>query len=291
MLPVSGWDIAALLAKAMTYAATFSAAGCVFFIAYSNALLQNPQRSHVRRLLAFSLAAAAIASAAMILLLAASMGGDVAGMFDNTYVSMLLRGGQGRASGIRILGLAGAMLAISTSRRWQAPAMIGAVLAASSFAWVGHIHALQPNTVPTIILCLHLLGAAFWLGALAPLWIVTRSGECAQIGLIAARFGVVALGVVAVLIAAGATLLWMLIGDASKFWSSAYGWLLAGKLLAVAVLLSIAARNKLTLTPRLLAGDMRAVADFKRSIKAEMLLGAMVLLLTAAFTTITGPPH
>ncbi len=291
MMPVSGWDVAALLAKAMTYAGTLSAAGGVFFIAYSDALLQNPERSRVRRLLAVSVAAAAIASIATILLLAASMGGDVAGMFDKSFIGMLLGGGQGRAGGIRILGLAAAILAMSTSRRLQAAAMIGAVLAATSFAWVGHVHALQPNTVATLVLCLHLLGAAFWLGALTPLLIVTRSADGARLGLIAARFGAVALGVVAALIAAGAALLWMLIADAAKFWSSAYGWMLAGKLLTVAVLLSIAARNKLTLTPRLLAGDVRAVADFKRSIKAEMLLGAAVLLITAAFTTITGPPH
>ena len=177
MLPVSGWDVAAMLAKAVTYAATLSAAGCVFFVAYNDGLLQNPERTRIRRLLGASLAAAAIASAATTLLLAASMGGDIASMFDSTFIGMLLRAGQGRATGIRFAGLICALFALSTTRRFQAPAIIGAILAATSFAWVGHIHALRPNTLPTFVLCLHLLGAAFWLGALAPLLIVTPRRE------------------------------------------------------------------------------------------------------------------
>ena len=136
MEPVSGWDIAALLAKAVTYAATLSAAGCVFFVAYSDDLLQNPERSRIRRLLGASLATAAIASAATTLLLAASMGGDLASMFDSTFLGMLLRAGQGRATGVRFAGLLCALSALSTTRRFQAPAIIGAILAATSFAWV-----------------------------------------------------------------------------------------------------------------------------------------------------------
>jgi copper resistance protein D len=290
-VPVSGWDLAALLSKALTYAATLSAAGCVFFLAYSDGLLQNPERTRIRRLLRTSLAAAAIASAATTLLLAASMSGDITGMFDSAFIGMLLRGGDGRVVGIRIAGLTCIFLAISRTRRFHAPALIGASLAATSFAWTGHIHALRPNTLPTLVLCLHLLGAAFWLGALAPLLAVARTGNGAQIGLIASRFGKAALGVVGTLVAAGAILLWTLIGDASKFWSSDYGWMLAAKLLVVAALLSIAALNKLYLTPRLLKGDARAVEGLERSIRVEMILGGLVLFITAAFTTITGPPH
>jgi copper resistance protein D len=290
-VPLTGWDVAALLAKAVTYAATLSAAGCVFFVAHSDGFLQNPERTRIRRVLGASLAAAAIASAATPLLLAASMSGDITGMFDSAFIGMLLRGGEGRAGGVRIAGLICIFLAISRTRHFQAPALVGAILAATSFAWVGHIHALRPNTLPTLALCLHLLGAAFWLGALAPLLAVTRSGNGAQIGRIASRFGKAALGVVGTLVAAGAILLWILIGDASKFWSSDYGWMLAGKLVVVAALLSIAALNKLYLTPRLLKGDARAVEALKRSIRAEMILGGLVLLITATFTTITGPPH
>jgi putative copper resistance protein D len=281
-VPLSGWDAAALFAKAATYAATLAAAGCVFFLAYSEDLLQNADCTRIRRLIGVSLAASAMASAATFLLL---------GMFDATLTGMLLRGGEGRASGIRMAGVALAAFAVFPRRSYRAPAIIGAIAAATSFAWVGHVHALRPNTLPALLLCLHLLCAAFWLGALAPLLLVARHGSGARIGLITARFGAAALRLVAVLVVAGATLLWIMISDAAKFWGSDYGRLLATKLVAVILLLSIAAMNKLYLTPRLLLGDAAAAAALRRSIKAEMVLGGLVLLITAAFTTITGPPH
>lgn len=65
---------------------------------------------------------------------------------------------------------------------------------------------------------------------------------------------------------------------------------MAIKLLAVAILLGIAAWNKLVLTPRLLRGDARAVGLFRRSVLTEIGVGAVILLTTAAFTTFTGPP-
>jgi putative copper export protein len=41
----------------------------------------------------------------------------------------------------------------------------------------------------------------------------------------------------------------------------------------------------------LLTGDVGAISGLKRSITAEMVVGGTVLLITAAFTTITGPPR
>jgi copper resistance protein D len=286
----SGWDVATLLVKAIAYAATLCSAGGIFFLAYGDAVLQSPQRLIIRRWIGVLLAASAIASIATIPLLAGSMSGDFAGMFDKEFAGMILRAGEGRATGIRCVGLAFAALGLSTSRRYRMPAMLGAVAAATSFAWIGHVHSLQPDTLPTLLLCLHLVCAAFWMGALAPLLIVARGGDAAQTASAAARFGKSALSVVAVLLIAGAALLWMLIADASTFWSSGYGRLFAVKLITVGLLLGLAALNKLSLTPKLLNGDEAAARIFRRSIKAEMFLGALILLITAAFTTITGPP-
>jgi putative copper resistance protein D len=67
--------------------------------------------------------------------------------------------------------------------------------------------------------------------------------------------------------------------------------MMAIKLLMVAALLSIAALNKLYLTPGLLRGQARAFVQFRRAVQAEMVLGALILLITATFTTVTGPPR
>jgi len=161
-------------------------------------------------------------------------------------------------------------------------------MASTSFAWVGHIHA-SPNLLPSLVLSLHLVCAAFWLGALAPLLIVAHQGD-SQIAMVAARFGKLALALVGILLLAGAGILWTLIASAAAFWCSAYGEMMAIKLLTVALLLSIAAANKLYLTPRLLNRDAGATRLLRRSILAEILCGTLILFITAAFTTITGPP-
>lgn len=290
-MELSGWDAAAVCAKAITYAATLGAAGAIFFIAYSGALLQEPQRARIRRLIGTLLLVSALASCLRVALNSASMSGDVAGMFDSDFVAMILGAGEGRAIGARAAGLCLALAAVfSTDRRLFALAFIGAVIASMSFAAVGHVHAL-PGALPTLLLCLHLLCASFWLGALAPLLIVARGGADSQFAAIAVRFGQIALGLVALLLGAGAALLWSLIEDAALFWSSRYAQLMVLKLLSVAVLLGLAGFNRLYSTPRLLQAQANAVHRFRRSIQLEMVAGMFILLLTAAFTTVTGPPH
>jgi putative copper resistance protein D len=287
---INGWDLASALAKAVTYAATFGAAGAVFFLFYCSTLLRDQQRALIRRLIGILAGIGAAASILRILLLAGSMSGEIAGMFDRSFASMILSAGEGRATGLRIGGLALLLSAFSARPVFRGSAIVGAIAASTSFAWVGHIHGMIPNTAATLLLCLHLLCAAFWLGALPPLLAILAGGNAAQIAAAAARFGKLALRVVAVLLAAGVSLLLMLIGNAAEFWTSDYGRMMAIKLLAVAALLGVAARNKLFLTPRLLKGDARAALMFRRSVLTEMGLGALILLTTAAFTTLTGPP-
>jgi len=104
------------------------------------------------------------------------------------------------------------------------------------------------------------------------------------------RFGELALYVVGALIAAGVVLLWILIGSPLALFDSAYGRLVAIKLLIVAGLLSLTAVNKLLLTPALLRGDVSALRRLRRSITIELALAGLILIVTAVFTTVTGPP-
>ena len=126
---------------------------------------------------------------------------------------------------------------------------------------------------------------------MAPLLITARDRNDSHFAAVAARFGKWALGLVVLLLSAGACLLWTLIGDAAQFWSSDYGRMMAVKLLMVAALLGIAGLNKLYPTPRLLQGHSSAFVRFRRTVQAEMVLGALILLITATFTTVTGPPR
>jgi putative copper resistance protein D len=82
----------------------------------------------------------------------------------------------------------------------------------------------------------------------------------------------------------------MLLGDPTALWASTYGRCVILKLALVAFILGLAAFNKLRLTPRLLAGDRRAVGELRNTIRFELLLGGVILAVTATFTTMTGPP-
>jgi copper resistance protein D len=288
-MEISGWDVAGVFAKAALYAATLVAAGAIFFLAYCDPLLRDGQRALIRRLIGILIGAAALLSVCRIALLSGSMSGDAAGMFDSSLARMVLGAGEGRATGARLFGLCLALLALAPKPSLRGPAVLGSIIAATSFAWIGHAHALVPNRAASLLLCLHLLCAAFWLGALPPLWVILAGGNEAQIAAAATRFGKLALRVVALLLAAGVSLLLMLIGPAQLL-SSDYGRLMSIKLLAVAVLLGLAAWNKLQLTPRLLGRDKRAAVLFRRSLAAEISVGAFILMITAAFTTLTGPP-
>jgi putative copper resistance protein D len=287
---IGSWDIAAAFAKAVTYAATLGASGAIFFTLYCGSLLRDNQRIVIRRLIGVLAILGVTASGLRILLLSASMGDTSASMFDQRLLGMVMGGSEGRATGLRIAGLIFTSLAISKNPIFRAPAVVGAVIACTSFAWIGHVHALSPVTAPALILSLHLLCAAFWLGALAPLWVIAVGGNDAQIAAVAARFGKLALRVVALLLAAGASLLWVLIADAGQFWRSTYGYLMIAKLFGVALLLTLAAWNKLSLTPKLLQRHPGAVSAFRRSVSGEIFFGALILTVTAALTSLSGPP-
>ena len=283
------WDGAALLVKAALYAATLGAAGGVFFLAYTRPLLEPEDRLAIARPLGMLVAVAIAASAARVLLTAASMASDAAGMLDTRLLAMVWHGGEGRAAALRAGGLLLAMPALARGGRAGWLAIAGAVLAATSFAWVGHAHAATQAAAP-LLAGIHVLAVAFWLGALGPLAIEARRRAPRELGAVAARFGRLAMAVVAALLAAGAAVLWMLLGGLAELWTSGYGCLACVKIAFVACLLALAAWNKLRLVPRIVAGDPLAVRSLRRAIGAEMLVAGLILLITAALTTLTGPP-
>jgi putative copper resistance protein D len=284
---IGAWDVSLIAAKTATYGATLGAAGACWSLLYLRSMLADQQRRKIGRLVTGLSVLALGAGALQILLSAASMGNDAAGAFDGSLLTLVWQAGAGRATLLRVIGL---MLAagFASSNRMAWLAVLGGALAVASFAWTGHARALGPGAAAMILHGVHLLAAAFWLGALAPLLIVAADGP--RLGRAAARFGRLALSMVGALLAAGLVLLGLLLGRLDALWSSDYGRLVIVKLALVAVLLGFAAFNKLRLTPRLAAGDVAAVGQMRRSIVAELILAGLILTVTAAFTTLTGPP-
>lgn len=289
-MSIGVWDGLAVMVKAVLYAATLGAAGGVFFLSYADSLLDRVERLAARRLVQILVAASLIASVTRIVVSAGSMSGDASGMLDAGLVGMIWHAGEGRAIGVRAAGL---LLALSGVLRHGRPGVLtlaGAAGAATSFAWVGHAHTTASGW-PILLIGIHLLGVAFWLGALGPLLLLARHNDPRRIAPAAARFGTAAGSVVAALILAGLAVLWILLNSASELWTSGYGRTLCLKLALVACLLACAALNKLRLTPRLMAGDVNAVRTLRISIRIELVLASLILIVTAALTTLTGPPR
>ncbi len=285
---LSVWDTWAIAVKAITYAATLGAAGSVWFLRYCGALLASAPRLRIRHIVLSLSALSLCGGAAQLLISAGSMSGAAAGMLDGPLLHLAWQAGAGRDNSIRAIGLLLAAVGARSDRPpW--PASLGAAMAATSFAWTGHVRLLGPDAAP-LLLGVHLLGAAFWLGALICLLVVARGGDMTRLANATARFGASAPYVVAVMLAAALGLLSMLLGGVAQLWSSGYGRIAMLKAGFVAVLLCLAAFNKLRLTPRLLAGDAGAASSLQVSVRLELMLGLLVLAATAALTTIAGPP-
>jgi putative copper export protein len=288
------WDAAVVTARAATYAATMAASGGVFFLVYSHALLDSGCVARIRRLIRLLVIIAALAGGAMVLATAASMSGDAGGLVDAGLARMILQAGEGRASLVRLIGLILIGANLTARRSPPAMALLGSVAAATSFAWTGHVHSLgsvlPAAWLPALVIVVHLLAVAFWLGALTPLLMVAGDADMARIAAAARRFGAAALIVVGALLAAGAGLLCLLLRNVSDLWNDDYGRLVLTKIIMVCGLLALAAVNHLHLTPRLFAYDEGALRALKRSIMAELAVAGCVLVVTAALTTLTGPP-
>lgn len=286
-MQLSAWDAATIGIKAIAYSATFFGGGGIFFLQYSRSLISLDDKRRILRWVRLCAVIAIIVSAFRISILAGSMGDGLRGMFDPSMLRLILEAGEARAAGMRVAGLLLVATILLDSPSGLIAASLGAVVSVTSFAWVGHAWAAGRWSVA--LLSLHLIGVAFWLGALVPLSLIGTAGSLSTFARTAKRFGQIALIGVGILLVAGSLLLATLLRQWSDLWVSDYGRLIGGKLLAVTMLLAAAAVNKLRFTPRLQDEDPRAALGLLRSIRIELCLGGLIFVVTAVITSLVGP--
>ncbi|WP_109118361.1 copper resistance D family protein [Azospirillum sp. TSO22-1] len=168
--------------------------------------------------------------------------------------------------------------------------VFGALLGAASLAVTGHAATAPPRWLSAPLVGLHGLMAAYWLGALWPLAVALRTEPPGEAARLTRRFSTLAVGAVGVLVAAGAGLSILQIGTPDALLTTEYGQNWLRKMLVVTGLLALAAYNRLRLTPALDSGGAAAAGALRRSIRAEMIFAAAVLLLTSLFA-FTPPPR
>lgn len=197
----------------------------------------------------------------------------------------------GTSALITVIGLAILVVGVRSRGRWAHAAMIfGAAVGAIGFAATGHVATALPHGVTTPVLVLHVLCAAFWVGALLPLarrlWLLPAATSAP----IVARFSRLAVGAVVLLVLAGAAMAIIQVRTPSALFTTDYGWRLVAKLVLVLGLLLLASVNKLWLTPRLVRNENNAAAGLRRSIFLELTLVVGIVVATASLGE-TPPPR
>jgi putative copper resistance protein D len=191
---------------------------------------------------------------------------------------------------------------------WSVQAALGTLVIAT-FPWTGHgaMHSGWPGAIHTAGDLLHLWTAGIWLGALLPLGILiqkalrsrtSNDARAACYGL--DRFSAIGSVVVITLAASGLINSWFLVGLSNwrALFTTAYGVALLIKLILFALMLALAATNRLRLAPRLRyalddnenRGTSAPLRALKTSVLAEMAMAVLVLLAVGVLGTLSPPP-
>lgn len=151
-----------------------------------------------------------------------------------------------------------------------------------------------PAILGRLIHALHLLGAGIWFGTLAilALTVFPNLGSDEPAAVLTqllhsfsrrARLGV------SLLVGSGAAMTWFYSTTLLDLPSSEWGKLLLIKLAVTSVMLALGGYNWLVLTPHVAAGTATAPSRLRRAIVAEVLLGLLVLGVTALLVRLALP--
>ncbi len=277
-----------ILVKALAYAAALVAGGSVLFGAAVSSLRHNDLR-FLARLASVSAFVAALAAMARLPLRASFlMGGPLEGAVDPMILGMVADSPLGTSVVIRLMGLALILSVLFKHSTGKWLGLLGAVIVCASFAFRGHTLN-EPRFILGLLLTVHILCLAFWIGAFYPLLRATRLEAAEKAGEIAEEFGRKALWAVSLLvIAGGLTLVFFGLMAPSAF-MAAFGQMFLVKLGLFAVVLAFAALNKIRLTPALLAGRLNAKSSLRASIYLEAAFVTAILIVTATMTSIASP--
>ncbi len=274
--------------KALAYVSTLLAIGSVLAVLFLRSLTDAEQQ-RLRQIAVLMAIAAAVFSLLRVLIRASFLtGGTWAGATDPMMLGIVMESPLGTASAVRLIGLALVFAILARTRLGQGGAALGVLLVAASFALRGHALE-QPRAILAVLITLHVLGLAFWVGVFAPLLRLSKQAETQEAGALAEEFGRKALWVVAGLVIAGLAALVILSGGRWAILATAYGQFFVVKLALFASVFALAAWNKLQLTPGLQHGLAGAGAKMLQSLRLEVTLLLAILIVTATLTSISAP--
>ncbi|CUJ38079.1 copper resistance D family protein [Cognatishimia activa] len=284
------WGIGAILSKLMLYVGVSGATGLLITRAVF-ADLVSPLADMMRSRIALMAGLALVGSVLSFMLRGAALTGGIDGMTDPEMLGLLWQTPVGDVLIYRAVGTTLMIAAVFIPFVGQWIALAGGMIALWSFCQIGHVPDLE-FTGARLLLLLHLLGGAFWIGILVPLRALSQRPEyLSSAAMLGHRFGRLASVIVPALILAGLLMAWMLLGDVRALVATGYGQTLLIKLAFVGVVLSLAAANKLRFVPAMLSGDTKAAHHLVRSIEIEALILLVIFAATATLTSVLTLPN
>lgn len=282
------WDVLRPLSKFGLYLAMFLAAGgLIFEVLFRRHVPEQTQR-FVGLLVGIAAWAGLVLVGVRLAVAAGSLGGDLASAMDPVLLELVIKSPLGLSSVVAGIGFA--MITVINrvkARGEQSARIVAAATVLLSLTVVGH--ATMLGAITGVLLALHLGGVAFWLGALLPLRQMCGAAGDADSAMVLAdvadRFGRIAQHVVAVLVVVGIAYAAILLGSVTALLTTGYGAALLVKILLVAGLLGLAARNRFQIVPALQEGDLAAAMRLRRTIDHEILVALAILVMSSLLTS------
>jgi putative copper export protein/methionine-rich copper-binding protein CopC len=171
----------------------------------------------------------------------------------------------------------------------------GAVLLSAVPALSGHAASVgRMNGIAILSDTLHVLGAGVWMGTLAallavgiPAALIAADGAAGAVAAMVRAFSPMALAGAAVVAVTGILNVVFQLGAISEVWSTGYGRALLIKLALLAGVGALGFYNWRRVLPTL--GDDAGIRRLRRSARAELGLGLVVLLVTAVLVALPTP--
>jgi len=278
------WIIFNPILKTTLYVASLGSVGSFLFSLHFRLQLTQEQQLYCVQLSRKSALIGTITSLLLLFSVAGNLGGDFASVIDFLMLQLAIQS----KSGISYLTVFAGFFMLLVAHKMKAKAqrktfLIGSVTVLFSFTLAGH--AQLSGVFTQLLLILHLLGIAFWLGALLPFrWICLQS-DISNLSSLAHRFGIIAMNYVGLLLITGITYAYILLGKLSHIFTTSYGNVLLIKIVLVVSLLCLAAFNKFKAAPELENNPLQGLRQFKSSVRFEIILALFILFASSLLTT------
>ena len=179
-------------------------------------------------------------------------------------------------------------LAAMSLRAARVLAFFGVLAAGLAPALSGHASSASPQWLTRPAVFIHALSLVLWVGSLLPLGAFLAHHSAP--GIVLARFSKAIPWAVGPLLASGVVLAVVQVETPRALLTTTYGQILCVKLVLVALLVAIAAWNRVRLTPAVMGGTAAPRRTLARLIVVEVAIVAVILGLVATWR-FTPPPR